>query len=217
MKDQSQEPVHHEHTLYHWATSCSWQGNVLFNDTLNTFYLRLYGVRQRTIQIVREETRCHHMDYSFRLTARVLSYAPSHRQDNTYHGLCCTSHGALAGTRNSSMGPLHEGSIQRPIAPWANCSWQCCNGTKLRTVLLMKNILKKIHCFLVLTLLCPRTHALVGPCQTPVIWWSLAEAETVVLCHRGQLVSQQMCSLFASPVKITLNGKMMISFIPLKI
>ena len=40
-----------------------------------------------------------------RLTARVLLYAPSHRQDNTYHGLCYTSRGALAGTRNSSMGP----------------------------------------------------------------------------------------------------------------
>ena len=25
-------------------------------------------------------------------------YAPSHRQDNTYHGLCYTSRGALAGT-----------------------------------------------------------------------------------------------------------------------
>ena len=30
------------------------------------------------------------------LAARVLLYAPSHRQDSTYHGLCCTSHGALA-------------------------------------------------------------------------------------------------------------------------
>ena len=28
-----------------------------------------------------------------------------HRQDNTYHGVCYTSRGALAGTRNSSMGP----------------------------------------------------------------------------------------------------------------
>ena len=37
-----------------------------------------------------------------RLTARVLLYAPSHRQDNTYHSLCYTSRGALAGTRNSS-------------------------------------------------------------------------------------------------------------------
>ena len=59
----------------------------------------------RTILIMREETRCRHIGYSFRLTARVLLYAPSHRPDNTYHGLCYTSCGALAGTRNSSMGP----------------------------------------------------------------------------------------------------------------
>ena len=39
------------------------------------------------------------MGYSFRLTARVLLYASSHRQDNTYHGLYYTSLGALAGTR----------------------------------------------------------------------------------------------------------------------
>ena len=71
----------------------------------------------RTILIVRKETCCHHIGYSYRLTARVLLYAPSHRQDNTYHVLCYTSHGALAGTRNSSMGPPHEGSIQRPIVP----------------------------------------------------------------------------------------------------
>ena len=74
----------------------------------------------RTILIVRKETRCRHIGYSYRLTARVLLYAPSHRQDNTYHGLCYNSRGALAGTRNSSMGPPHEGSIRRPIAPWAN-------------------------------------------------------------------------------------------------
>ena len=52
----------------------------------------------RTIQIAREKTRCHHMGYSFGLTARVLLYAQSHRQDRTYHGLCYTSRGALAGT-----------------------------------------------------------------------------------------------------------------------
>ena len=74
----------------------------------------------RTILIMREETRCRHMGYSYRVTARVLLYAPSHIQDNTYHGLCYTSRGALAGTRNSSMGPPHEGSIRRPTAPWAN-------------------------------------------------------------------------------------------------
>ena len=89
--------------------------NVLFNDALNTFYLQLYGVRH----MVKD-----HSDSEkgnplppHRLTARVLLYAPSHRQDNTYHGLCYTSRGALAGTRNISMGPPHEGSIRRPTAP----------------------------------------------------------------------------------------------------
>ena len=99
--------------------------------TLQMFYLTthsphfIYGymasdIWLRTILIVREETCCYHIGYSFRLTARVLLYAPSHRQDSTYHSLCYTSRGALAGTRNSSMGPPHEGSIRRPIAPWAN-------------------------------------------------------------------------------------------------
>ena len=74
----------------------------------------------RTILIVRKETRCRHIGYSYRLTASVLLYAPSHRQDNTYHSLCYTSRGALAGTRNSSMGRPHEGSIRRHIAPRAN-------------------------------------------------------------------------------------------------
>ena len=40
-----------------------------------------------TILIVRKETRCHHIGYSYRLTARVLLHAPSHRQDSTYHSL----------------------------------------------------------------------------------------------------------------------------------
>ena len=65
----------------------------------------------RTILIVRGETHSHRIDYSFQLAARVLLYAPSHRQESTYHSLCYTSHGALAGMRNSSMGPPHEGSI----------------------------------------------------------------------------------------------------------
>ena len=95
-------------------------GTVLFNDALKhilfmVIWHRTYGLR--TILIVRKETRCRHIDYSFRLAARVLLYAPSHRQDSTYHILCYTSRGALAGTRNSSMCQLHEGSIRRSIAP----------------------------------------------------------------------------------------------------
>ena len=72
--------------------------NVLFNDALNTFYLRLYGVRHMVKDHSDSEkgTHCLHIGYSYRLTARVLLYAPSHRQDNTYHGLCYTSRGALA-------------------------------------------------------------------------------------------------------------------------
>ena len=61
---------------------------------------------------MREETRCRHMGYSLQLGARVLLYAPSHRQDSTYLSLCYTSRGALAGTRNRSMGPPYEGSIR---------------------------------------------------------------------------------------------------------
>ena len=65
------------------------------------FYLTMHSTRfiygymesnmwLRTIQIAREETRCCHMGYSFRLAARVLLHASSHRQDSTYHSLCCT-------------------------------------------------------------------------------------------------------------------------------
>ena len=74
--------------------------NVLFNDALNTFYLRLYGVRHMVKDHSDSEkgNPLRHIGYSYRLTARVILYAPSHRQDNTYHGLCYTSRGALAGT-----------------------------------------------------------------------------------------------------------------------
>ena len=57
----------------------------------------------RTILIVRKETRCRHIDYSFRLTARVLLYAPSHRQDSTYNGLCT---------------PVVEHWLERKIDQW---------------------------------------------------------------------------------------------------
>ena len=132
----------------HWCTRPSnknntdnelWRNNTNVNPSVlkaqysrerEMFYLTthsthfIYGymasdIWLRTILIVRKETRCRHIGY-YRLTARVLLYAPSHIQDDTYHGLCYTSRGALAGTRNSSMGPPHEGSIRRPTAPWAN-------------------------------------------------------------------------------------------------
>ena len=64
------------------------------------------------------------------LAARVLLYASSHRQDNTRHGLCYTSCGALAGTRKNSMGrsddPLHH---ERTLLPRSYTSLLL--GTKL--------------------------------------------------------------------------------------
>ena len=79
----------------------SWKGEreMFYLTTQSTHFI--YGsmasdIWLRTILIVRKETRCRHIGYSFRLAARVLLYAPSHRQDSTYHGLCYTSRGALA-------------------------------------------------------------------------------------------------------------------------
>ena len=110
---------------------CNMQMLSILSGRKEMFYLMMHSTHfiygymasdiwLRTILIVREETRCRHIGYSFRLAARVLLYAPSHRQDSTYHSLCYTSRGALAETANSSMGPRHEGSIRRPITPWAN-------------------------------------------------------------------------------------------------
>ena len=63
------------------------------------FNLRLYGVRYvLKYHSDSDYTSCHHMGYSFRLTAGVLLYASFHREGNTYHSLCYTSCGALAGS-----------------------------------------------------------------------------------------------------------------------
>ena len=98
MKDRSDDPSHHERT---------------FLPRSYISLLRLYGVRYMVKDHSDSEKGNplppHRLLY--RLTARVLLYAPFHRQDNTYHGLCYTSRGALAGTRNSSMGARIDGYI----------------------------------------------------------------------------------------------------------
>ena len=77
------------------------KGNDLFNDALNTFYLRLHDIGH----MVKDHSDSESKPAAATWAARVLLYASSHRQDNTYHDLCYTSRGALTGTRNSSMGP----------------------------------------------------------------------------------------------------------------
>ena len=100
--------VHTTHTkLCTWVSHTQEGRKEMFYLTTHSTHF-IYGymasdILLRTILIVRKKTRCRHLGYSFRLTARVLLYAPSHRQDSTYHSLCYTSCGALAGTRNSSM------------------------------------------------------------------------------------------------------------------
>ena len=115
--------LHSTHFIYGHVREREREREMFYLTTHSTHFIYGYmasDIWLRTILIVRKETRCRHIGYSYRLTARVLLYAPSHRQDNTYHSLCYTSRGALAGTRNSSVGPPHEGSIRRPTAPWAN-------------------------------------------------------------------------------------------------
>ena len=98
----SEVSVHGYHMfLIYWKTVSVFEygcmlykeGNVLFNDALNTFYLQLYGIRH----MVKDHSDSErgnplppHGSLSFRLAARVLLYALSHRWDSTYHSLCCT-------------------------------------------------------------------------------------------------------------------------------
>ena len=53
-----------------------------------------------------DETRCRrYMGYSFLLAARILLYAPPHRQDSTCHGL---------------YSPFMEHWLEREIAQWSH-------------------------------------------------------------------------------------------------
>ena len=79
---------------YHRIFVMNGRKEIFYLTTHSTHFIYCYmasDIWLRTILIVRKETRCRHMSYSFRLTAKVLLYAPSHRQDSTYHGLCYTS------------------------------------------------------------------------------------------------------------------------------
>ena len=59
----------------------------------------------RTIQIVRKETCCRHIGYSFRLTARILLYAPY--KDRIAH-------------TTAFVTPVMEHWLEREIAQWVH-------------------------------------------------------------------------------------------------
>ena len=62
-------------------SSCNREREMFYLTTHSTHFIYGYmasDIWLRTILIVRKETRCCHIGYSYRLTARVLLYAPSH-------------------------------------------------------------------------------------------------------------------------------------------
>ena len=72
---------------------------------------------------VREETYCRlYMGYSFRLAARVLLYAPSHRRVNAYHGLCYTNFcaGVSLNIHSFIVTPVVEHYLEREIVQWVH-------------------------------------------------------------------------------------------------
>ena len=71
--------------------------NILFNDALNTFYLRLYGVGHIMVKDHSDSERGNPLPPHGLLF--LISSKGSRRQDSTYHGPCYTSRGALAGTK----------------------------------------------------------------------------------------------------------------------
>ena len=66
------------------------------------FYLRLYGVRLMVKDHSDSERGNPLLPHGlcFPISSKgCFIYAPSYKQDSTYHSLCYTSRGALAGTR----------------------------------------------------------------------------------------------------------------------
>ena len=90
-------------------------------DPLSYFSFQpvLHDIWLRTILIVREETRCHHIGYSFWLAARLF-----------YMNQPMSGHSNRIGHTTAFVTPVmehwlereiaHEGSIRWPIAPWAH-------------------------------------------------------------------------------------------------
>ena len=89
------------------------------------------------------------MGFSFRLTASVLLYASSHRQDSTYHGLCYTSRGALDGTRNGVNGSTMKdwsndsSHHERTLLPRSYILLPICRENQSKANLALNHILQK--------------------------------------------------------------------------
>ena len=99
------------------------EGNVLFNNALNTFYLQFYGVKHMLkdhSDIERGNPLPPH-GLLFPISSKVLSYESLHRQVNTFHDLCYTSRGTLEESRNWSVGPPWriDSTTRRTMSEWS--------------------------------------------------------------------------------------------------
>ena len=90
-----------------WFLNGRKEGNILFNDALNRFYLWFYLIRH-TVKDYSESKRenpllPHGLLF---LISKGLLCAQSHRQNSAYHVLCYTNHGSLTGMRRRSLGSI---------------------------------------------------------------------------------------------------------------
>ena len=95
-------PIALERTLYQEGRK-----EMFYFTTHSThFILRLYGVGYM-VKDHSDSERGNPLPphgLLFPINSKGSFISPSHREDSTYHDLCYTSRGTLAGTRNSAMG-----------------------------------------------------------------------------------------------------------------
>ena len=121
-------------TYHNYKPTCTRprrERNLLFNDSLDTFYLWLYDVgrmvRDNT-NVKNENPLPQHHELLFPryllYTARDLVYSLSQRQDSSYHGQRHASGGELL-ERETAQWIDHEESIPPSIASWPDSLPSC--------------------------------------------------------------------------------------------
>ena len=115
--------------LNHFIVICqrAWMVKGICNICVNVCRLTLDSVYLE--DVVHKYTLDFARDFCSRTNYLINSnghlYAPSHKQDSTYHNLCHFCSEALHRTRNKSMGP------PRWIDPMAHCTMSGCSITEL--------------------------------------------------------------------------------------
>ena len=103
--------------------SINWRKEMFYLTMHSThFYLRLYGIRHM-VKDHSDSKRGNPLPphgLLFSISCKGSFICIIHRQDNTYHGLCYTSRGALSGMSNSWMGPPWR------IDPTTHCTMSEC-------------------------------------------------------------------------------------------